>query len=134
VIYLQEHVKDVGLRAPFDLLIPLVEFSFETALCRGHGGQASGAINPGMIWSVRYFQVGAEAVVPINSRSGTNVGFIAHLHFYVDDLFPHAIGRPLFGRNMAMKWLRIIGVALLLTATSIEQIHAHAFVDHAEPL
>jgi hypothetical protein len=24
---------------------------------------------------------------------------IAQLHFFVDDLFPHSLGRPLFGGN-----------------------------------
>ena len=42
----------------------------------------------GFIWSGKYFQIGAEAVVPINSRTGNDVGFIAQLHFYLDDLFP----------------------------------------------
>ena len=96
-IYLQEQVEDIGLRAPFDHLIPLVEFSFETPLNRGQRGQTTGTINPGVIWSGKYFQVGAEAVVPINSRTGSDVGFIAQLHFYLDDLFPQTIGRPLFG-------------------------------------
>jgi hypothetical protein len=96
-IYLQGQVKDIGLRAPFDHLIPLVEFSLETALNRGEKGQTTGTINPGIIWSGKYFQVGAEALVPINSRAGSDVGFIAQLHFYLDDLFPRTIGRPLFG-------------------------------------
>jgi hypothetical protein len=96
-IYLQGQVKDIGLRAPFDHLIPLVEFSFETALNRGERGQTTGTINPGIIWSGKYFQVGAEALVPINSRARSDVGFIAQLHFYLDDLFPRTIGRPLFG-------------------------------------
>jgi hypothetical protein len=99
LIYLQEQVRDIGLRAPFDHLIPLVEFSFETPLNRGQEGQTTGTINPGMIWSGKYFQVGAEAVIPVNSRTGKDVGFIAQLHFYLDDLFPHSIGRPLFGRK-----------------------------------
>ena len=38
-----------------------------------------------------------EAIVPINGRTGDNVGVIAQLHFYLDDLFPHSLGRPLFG-------------------------------------
>ena len=97
VIYLQEQVKDVGLRAPFDRLIPMVEFAFETPLNRGQEGQSTGTINPGVIWSGKYFQVGAEAIIPINSRTGSDVGFIAQLHFYLDDLFPHSLGRPLFG-------------------------------------
>jgi hypothetical protein len=98
-IYLQEQVKDVGLRAPFDHLIPLVEFSLDTPLDRGQRGQTTGTINPGVIWSGKYFQIGAEAVIPVNSRTGSDVGFIAQLHFYLDDLFPHTIGRPLFGRK-----------------------------------
>lgn len=34
LIYLQQQVRDVGLGRPFDRLIPLVEFSFETSLNR----------------------------------------------------------------------------------------------------
>ena len=56
-------------------------------------------VNPGVIWSGKYFQMGAEAVIPINSRTGNDVGFIVQLHFYLDDLFPHSLGRPLFGEK-----------------------------------
>jgi hypothetical protein len=97
IIYLQEQVKDIGLQPPFDRLIPLVEFAFGTPLNRGPQGQTTGTINPGVIWSGKYFQVGAEAMIPVNSRTGNDVGFIAQLHFYLDDLFPHSLGRPLFG-------------------------------------
>jgi len=41
---LQEQVKDIGLRAPFNRLIPLIEFSFETALNRGEEGQTTGTM------------------------------------------------------------------------------------------
>jgi hypothetical protein len=99
LIYLQSQVQDIGLRAPFDRLIPLVEFALETPLNRGEEGQTTGTINPGFIWAGKYFQVGVEAVVPINERTGNNVGVIAQLHFFVDDLFPHSLGRPLFGGN-----------------------------------
>ncbi len=97
VIYLQSQVQDLHLPAPINRLIPLVEFALETPLNRGERGQTTGTINPGVIWAGQYFQVGVEAVVPINERTGTNVGVIAQLHFFVDDLFPHSIGRPLFG-------------------------------------
>ena len=97
MIYLQQQVKDLGLKAPFDRLIPLVEFSFETPLNRGQSGQTTGTINPGVIWSGKYVQVGVEAVVPINERTGKSVGVIGQLHFYLDDLFPRSLGRPLFG-------------------------------------
>jgi hypothetical protein len=97
VIYLESQVQDLHLSAPIDRLIPLVEFALETPLNRGTEGETTGTINPGVIWAGKYFQVGAEAVIPINDRTGTNVGVIAQLHFFVDDLFPHSIGRPLFG-------------------------------------
>lgn len=97
VIYLQSQVQDLHWPAPIDRLIPLVEFALETPLNRDTGGETTGTINPGVIWAGKYFQIGAEAVIPINERTGTNVGVIAQLHFFLDDLFPHSIGRPLFG-------------------------------------
>jgi hypothetical protein len=99
VIYLQSQVQDMHLPAPVDRLIPLVEFALETPLNRGARGQTTGTINPGVIWAGKYFQVGVEAIVPINERTGTNVGVIAQLHFFLDDLFPHSLGRPLLGGN-----------------------------------
>jgi hypothetical protein len=97
LIYLQGHVKDIGLRAPLDRLIPLVEFPMESPLNRG-GTPTTGTINPGVIWSGKYFQIGVEAVIPINRHTGNNVGVLAQLHFYLDDLFPRIFGRPLLGR------------------------------------
>jgi hypothetical protein len=99
LIYLQSQVQDLHLHAPLDRLIPLVEFALETPLNRGEEGQTTGTINPGVIWAGKYFQVGVEAVIPINERTGNNVGVIAQLHFFLDDLFPNSLGRPLFGGN-----------------------------------
>jgi hypothetical protein len=99
LIYLQSQVQDLHLHAPLDRLIPLVEFALETPLNRGEDGQTTGTINPGVVWAGKYFQVGVEAVIPINERTGNNVGVIAQLHFFVDDLFPNSLGRPLFGGN-----------------------------------
>ena len=94
--YLQSQVQDMHWQAPFDRLIPLVEFALETPLNRGAGGQTTGTINPGVLWAGQHFQLGAEAIIPINERTGNNIGVITQLHFYLDDLFPHSLGRPLF--------------------------------------
>ena len=94
--YLQTFVKDVGLGVPFNRMIPLIEFPMETCLNRGCGGQTTGTINPGIIWFGKYIELGAEATIPINSRSGKNVGALFLVHFFIDDLFPHSLGRPLF--------------------------------------
>jgi hypothetical protein len=95
--YLQSFVKDIGLPAPFSRMIPVVELSFENPLDRGQAGKSTGTVNPGIIWAGRFFQIGLEAVFPINERTGKNVGVRAMLHFFLDDLFPKSLGRPLFG-------------------------------------
>jgi hypothetical protein len=96
LVYLQEHVKDIGLHAPFDRMTPLVEFSMETPVNRG-GGVTTGTINPGVLWDGHYCQFGVEAIIPVNSHSGTNVGFVAQVHFFLDDIFPRIFHKPLFG-------------------------------------
>jgi hypothetical protein len=97
--YLQSQVQDMHWHTPFDRMIPLVEFALETPLDRGAAGQTTGTINPGVIWAGHYCQFGVEAIVPINERTGNNVGVIAQMHFYLDDIFPHSLGRQLFGGN-----------------------------------
>ncbi len=94
LIYLETQVKDVGLRGSLARLIPLVEFAMETPLNRGHT-PTTGTVNPGVIWSGQYFQVGVEAVIPVNSHTGNNVGVLAQLHFYLDDVLPKVFGKPL---------------------------------------
>lgn len=41
-----------------------------------------------IIWFGRYVQVGVQAVIPVNSRSGTNVGVLGQVHFFLDDIAP----------------------------------------------
>jgi len=96
VPYLQSFVKDIGWGEPFNRMIPIVEFNFSTALNRGASG-TTGTINPGILWAGQAIQIGIEAVIPVNSRSGSKTGIIAQLHFYLDDIFPKSIGKPLFG-------------------------------------
>jgi hypothetical protein len=94
--YLQHHVKDIGLTAPFDHMVPLVEFAFTTPLNRiTPGVRTTGTVQPGIIWSGQYYQIGAEAILPINSLSGKGLGAVVQLHFYLDDIFPRSVGQPL---------------------------------------
>jgi hypothetical protein len=95
--YLQHHVKDVGLSAPFDRLIPVIEIAMTTPMNRGQGGQTTGTIQPGLIWAGQYYQLSAEAIIPVNSLSGHGYGGLVQLHFFLDDIFPGTFGRPIFG-------------------------------------
>jgi hypothetical protein len=96
LLYLQNNVRDQGLPAFAARFTPVVEFSLQTPTDRG-GGETTGTIDPGLYWSGQYIQLGAEAMVPINRASGRAVGIIGQLHFYVDDIFPQSLGRPIFG-------------------------------------
>ena len=66
--YLQSFVKDVGLGAPFNRMIPIVEFSLAKPIDRGGGGPV-GTVNPGVIWAGQTVQLGLEAIIPMNARS-----------------------------------------------------------------
>jgi hypothetical protein len=93
--YLQCCVKDIGLREPFNRLIPLVEVAFTTPINRIPASQTIGTIQPGFIWAGQYFQIGAEAILPANHVTGHGYGGVIQFHIYLDDLFPHSIGRPI---------------------------------------
>ena len=86
--YMQSFVRDVGLPAPFNRMIPLVEIALQTPIDGPSARHTTGFVNPGVIWAGRYIQLGIEAVIPINTLTGKNVGVLAQLHFYLDDIAP----------------------------------------------
>lgn len=98
LLYLQEQVKDIGLPAPFKTMIPLVEFTMTSPENRG-GGETTGTINPGILYENRRFQIGAEALIPVNSASGHQVGFIVQFELFIDDIWPKVFGHPIIGGN-----------------------------------
>jgi hypothetical protein len=97
--YLKSEVIDLGLPDFINHLIPLVEVSLTTPVANNFGNPntTTGTVNPGVIWVGSYFQVGLEAMIPINRQSGSGVGVLGQLHLYLDDMFPRSIGQPLFG-------------------------------------
>jgi hypothetical protein len=94
--YLQSFVKDVGLREPFNRIIPVIELSLEKPIDRGRG-PTLGTVNPGLLIAGKTMQFGIEAVIPIGKTRG-RTGVLAQLHFFLDDLFPTSLGKPLLGR------------------------------------
>jgi len=61
--------------------------------------RTTGTINPGVLWETPYFELGIEAVIPVNGRSGSNIGFVLNSWIFIDDLFPKIFGHPLFGKE-----------------------------------
>ncbi len=97
--YLKSEVKDLQLPDFINHLIPIVETQLSTPVANNLGNSSitTGTINPGAIWVGSYFQVGVEAIIPVNRASGTGVGVLGQLHLYLDDMFPKTFGQPLIG-------------------------------------
>ena len=95
LLYLQNNVRDQGFSTFVARLAPVVEYRFSAPVTAGGGG-GTGTINPGIIWTGQETQFAVEAVIPANSLSGKAPGVIAQVHFYIDDIFPSSLGRPIF--------------------------------------
>jgi hypothetical protein len=96
LMYLQSVVKDVGLGAPFNRLVALVEFPLQTCLNADCAGRTTWTVNPGIAWIGKFMELGAAAEIPMTSQSGTGIGVFVLVHLFLDDLFPGSIGRPIF--------------------------------------
>jgi len=100
--YLKSAVVDLGLPDFVNRLIPIVEASMQTPVSNTatSGTVTTGTINPGFIYAGDKYQVAIEAMIPVNRQSGTSVGIIGQLHFFLDDIFPTTLGRPIFANNI----------------------------------
>jgi len=80
-------------------LIPITEFTFSKPIANFAPGtnETTGTIQPGVIYQAATYQVGAEAIIPLNRASGFGAGAIFSIDFYLDDLLPNSLGKPLFG-------------------------------------
>lgn len=94
--YLESFVKNVGMPQFLRNSVLLVEMPLQTCLDHGCDGDVTGTVNPGIIFFNHMGQLSLEAVVPVNNRTGDSVGAQLQVHFYLDDLFPNTLGKPLF--------------------------------------
>jgi hypothetical protein len=83
LLYLQNHVRDIGLAEPLNRMIAVVEFPMQTCLDSYCAGQVTGSVNPGVVWVGEHFNLSAEAVLPINKQSGSGVGFLLQIHKFL---------------------------------------------------
>jgi hypothetical protein len=98
--YLKSSVVDLQLPDFVNHLIPIVEWSLQTQTSNFNDEKrTTGTINPGVMWVGDYYQVGVEAIIPINSASGHGTGVMGQLHLYLDDIFPTTMGKPLIGES-----------------------------------
>jgi hypothetical protein len=94
--YLQSQVKDYGLPDFIGRLVPLVEATWTSPASKAPGSPATLQYAVGAIYLADSYQIGLEALIPGNKAAGQNVGVVAQLHLFFDDLFPNSLGKPLF--------------------------------------
>jgi hypothetical protein len=97
LLYRDRHISPLGGPEWLGSLIPLVELAVESPVGRGYGSRTTATAAPGIAWIGEGCQVTAEALLPLNRRTGRGVGAIAQLHLFIDELLPSVFGRPLFG-------------------------------------
>ena len=73
---------------------PLIEITWSSPATSPSTQGTTWIAAPGVIYSAPWYQVGIEALIPLNKAAGTNVGVIAQFHVFFDDLFPNTLGKP----------------------------------------
>lgn len=95
--YLQAFVDSTQYPNFMNHFIPVIELPVSTCTQGDCSGQTTGTINPGVISVWKSGQVSFEALIPMNRRTGSKVGGVLQLHFYLDDIFPNSfLGKPIF--------------------------------------
>ena len=135
MLYLRSQVRDLGLPEWANRLTPLVEFNFSSPTTGRFGEQTIGTINPGIIWSGQQIQLGIEAIIPATRGAGKNIGVIAQVHFYLDDIFPEEY-RATSVRILSHAKHRVRSAADRMPLSSLLRpvpAGAHAFLSQAVP-
>jgi hypothetical protein len=83
-------------------LVPLTELVFSKPISNFAPGTngITGTVQPGVIYLASSWQFALEAIIPINGASGHGAGVVGELHFYLDDIFPDSLGKPIFGGKL----------------------------------
>lgn len=97
--YLRSQVKDFGLPEWMSRVTPLVEFGWSSPT-RPNDTPMQLVVAPGFAYSGDSWQFTAEALIPANKNSGTNIGFMFQFHLFFDDLLPNTLGKPV------VQWFR----------------------------
>ena len=93
--YLQSQVKDFDLPAFIGNLVPVVEVTWSSPASTPSSQGVTWTAAPGVIYLANWGEIGVEALIPLNRATGKNVGAVALVHFFLDDLLPNTLGKPI---------------------------------------
>jgi hypothetical protein len=94
LLYVREHMEEVELPPWLSGLIPLVEFNWVSPSKKPTNVQTAWRAAPGVIYEGHGYELAVEALVPLDRSAGTNLGVIAQVYIFIDDLYPNSFGRP----------------------------------------
>jgi len=95
--YLQSQVKDYGLPAFVNRVLPIFEVNYVTPTTAPSGGVPMKiSFAAGAIYMADTYQIGAELLIPGNAAAGKTIGAVMQVHFFLDDIFPDSLGKPVF--------------------------------------
>ena len=85
-------------------LIPIAEFAFQTPIHNGGaaGVTTTGYFQPGVVYITDKWQLALEARLPMTGATGHGAGVIGSLDFYLDDIFPDTLGKPIFPHGLGI--------------------------------
>ncbi len=97
VQYLQSFVEDIGLRSPFNGLLPVTEFNFEHGVNGNGEGKSTVITTPGIVYMSRYIEVGVAGRFPLNGTAHQELawGVIGIVDVFLDDVVPATNWQPL---------------------------------------
>lgn len=98
LLYRNSFVAEVP--KPLNRLIPAFEGVFQTPVSNtglNGFGATTGVVGPSLYYMGNSFELGVMAEVPINAASGHHMGVMAVVDFFLDDICPNSLGKPLFG-------------------------------------
>ncbi|MCX8253184.1 hypothetical protein RHAL1_00747 [Beijerinckiaceae bacterium RH AL1] len=109
LLYRNAFVEEVP--NPFKKLIPAFEGVFQTPVANtgpSNPGdfsvhETTGVVGPSLYYIGTYYELGVMMQVPINAASGKHPGVMAILDFFLDDIAPTTLGKPLFGPPQARR-------------------------------
>jgi hypothetical protein len=107
LLYRNAHVEEVP--ELFRRLIPAFEAVFTTPIAHVPPSSpddfpahtTTGVFGPSLYYIGKYFEIGVMAQIPVNRASGSHVGALAVINFFLDDIAPNSLGKPLFGPAQA---------------------------------
>ena len=109
LLYRNAFVEEVP--GPFKKLIPAFEGAFSTPVANTGPSdpgdfsvhETTGIVGPSLYYIGTTYELGVMMQVPVNAASGKHPGVMAIVDFFLDDIAPNSLGKPLFGAPQARR-------------------------------